>query len=223
VHFSASLLPSAWLLAGHLLYALVLAWGVWQTPWHYLKNAQNMWVLLGACIGLWLFWRVAGTLTILPGLEFHLLLVTSITLMFGWAYALLCVSLAQLGLTLGGQAEGVAYAWNTLINGAVPVVITYLSFKLVERWLPRHFFIYIYLCAFLAGALSMLFSRLAGIGLLLASGAYSLDSLPPEYWAVLPIMLFPEAFLNGGVMTVLVVFRPEWVSSFSDALYLRGK
>ncbi|MEN9460235.1 MAG: hypothetical protein RIS84_255, partial [Pseudomonadota bacterium] len=37
------------------------------------------------------------------------------------------------------------------------------------------------------------------------------------------VMLFPEAFLNGMVMTILVVFRPEWVSSFSDKHYLKGK
>jgi uncharacterized membrane protein len=36
-------------------------------------------------------------------------------------------------------------------------------------------------------------------------------------------MSMPEAFLNGWVMTVLVAYRPNWVYSFSDELYLKGK
>jgi hypothetical protein len=33
----------------------------------------------------------------------------------------------------------------------------------------------------------------------------------------------PEAMLNGWIMAILVVFRPEWVYSFSDEQYLKGK
>ena len=36
-------------------------------------------------------------------------------------------------------------------------------------------------------------------------------------------MFFPEAVLNGWVMSVLVGFKPEWVRSFRDEEYLDGK
>jgi uncharacterized membrane protein len=36
-------------------------------------------------------------------------------------------------------------------------------------------------------------------------------------------MFFPEAFVNGFVMSVMVGFRPEWVCSFRDEEYLVGK
>jgi uncharacterized membrane protein len=36
-------------------------------------------------------------------------------------------------------------------------------------------------------------------------------------------MFFPEGMLNGWIMTVLVAFRPDWVSSFDDRLYIHGK
>jgi uncharacterized membrane protein len=43
----------------------------------------------------------------------------------------------------------------------------------------------------------------------------------PEYFAVLPLMSFGEAFVNGMVMAMMVVYRPKWVMSFDDRLYLR--
>jgi len=36
-------------------------------------------------------------------------------------------------------------------------------------------------------------------------------------------MLFPEAFYNGIVMTVLISLRPKWVWSFNDEEYLQGR
>jgi len=34
--------------------------------------------------------------------------------------------------------------------------------------------------------------------------------------SLLPLMLFPEGFLNGVIVTVLVGFRPQWIWSFRD-------
>ncbi len=34
--------------------------------------------------------------------------------------------------------------------------------------------------------------------------------------SLLPLMLFPESFLNGVIVTVLVGFRPQWIWSFRD-------
>lgn len=216
-------LPSVWFWLGHVSYALFLLWALWRAPWIYLKDSDNLNVFLGSSVVLWLFWRLIGSVPIAPGLEFHLLLVTSLTLMFGWAFAVLAVSVAQLGLTIGGQADWASYALNTWLNGILPIGVTYFAFCGIDRWLPRHFFIYIYASAFFTAAFSLLISRLAGTALLIGGGAYPLSQLPAEYFELLPIMLFPEAFLNGAIMTLLVVFRPDWVSSFTDDRYLRGK
>jgi uncharacterized membrane protein len=35
--------------------------------------------------------------------------------------------------------------------------------------------------------------------------------------------MFGEAFLNGMTMTLLVAYRPTWVSTFQDRWYLDGK
>ncbi len=220
MNFSADFLPTTWLWMSHFLYASLLIWAVWKAPWYHLKNSQDTHVLLASCVILWLVWRNGAGVT--PGMEFHLLLVTTITLMFGWPFAILCVSLAQLGLTIEGQADWATYSLNTLCNGIIPVWITYGMYWLAYTWLPRHFFIYIFVTSFAGSALAMLASRLSGLSILLSSGTYSLTELGDEPLFII-IMLFPEAFTNGLVMTVLVTYRPQWVSSFSDKHFLYGK
>ena len=59
---------------------------------------------------------------------------------------------------------------------------------------------------------------------LLAGPDHTLFQLQANgYLTMLVITMFPEAFINGAIMTMLVVFRPDWVGSFRDQHYLHGK
>jgi uncharacterized membrane protein len=49
-----------------------------------------------------------------------------------------------------------------------------------------------------------------------------MDELSDSALMIIP-MLFPEAFINGALMTLLIVYYPEWVSSFNDDRYLKNK
>ena len=70
----------------------------------------------------------------------------------------------------------------------------------------------------------MLASRLAGMAVLLSGDHYTFFQLQADgYFMMLPIAMFPEAFVNGALMTMLVVFKPHWVGSFRDQQYLKGK
>lgn len=219
MNFPVSELLNLWLWIANILVILTVIWALKNTPWLHLKNPQDAHVFFAATLGLWLMWRMS--VGILAGFEFHLLLVTSFTLMFGRAMAVWGVIIAQLLLTLEGKANVASFSLNVLCNGILPIGFTWFSYQLINRYLPRHFFIYIFLGAFLTGALSMLLSRLAGMSILLLAEIY--QKIPNDYIGLLPIMMFPEAFSNGGLMTVLVVYRPQWVSSFRDEIYLRGK
>ena len=59
------------------------------------------------------------------------------------------------------------------------------------------------------------------IGAALAlGGSLELARVGPEYLVMLPFMSVGEAFANGLVMAMAVVYRPHWVMSFDDRLYL---
>lgn len=220
MNFSTQLLPLSWLWAGHLLFFPLLIYAIWRAPWRHFLDPNDTNIFFFSCLALFLLWQLGGGIT--AGMEFHLLLVTTITLMFGWQFATIAISIIQLFLTLTGYSEWFAYSLNALCNGIVPIGITYALYWFALVWLPRHFFIYIYICAFLGGALSMLASRLIGMWILLSSQTYALTDLGDEPLFII-VMLFPEAFINGMLITLLVVYKPQWVSSFSDKRYLQGK
>jgi len=37
------------------------------------------------------------------------------------------------------------------------------------------------------------------------------------------LLMVPEAFITGIVIALLVAFRPQWVSTFDDNRYLKGR
>jgi uncharacterized membrane protein len=220
MNFSPDFFPEMGLWLGALLYFPVLLWAIWQAPWARLRDSRDAHVWLGGCVVLWLAWRLGAGIT--PGMEFHLLLMTTVTLMFGLPFAILAASVAQLGLVLEGIANLYGYPLTVLVNGVIPALITYGIYWLVYWWFPRHFFIYIYVTAFVGAAIAMLINRLLGLSLLLISESYQLNQLGEQPLFII-VMLFPEAFINGLLMTIFVVYRPQWVSSFSDEHYLRNK
>ncbi len=219
MNFPVSEMPILWLWAANFVIILLIMWAIKNTSWEHLKNPQDAHIFFASTLILWLMWRMS--VGILAGLEFHLLLVTTLTLMFGRAMAIWGVLIAQILLTFEGKADVLSFGLNVICNGILPIWLTWLSYHLINRYLPKHFFIYIFVGAFLTGAITMLISRLTGMSVLLLAEVY--PKIPNDYIGLLPIMMFPEAFSNGGLMTILVVYRPQWVSSFKDDIYLRGK
>lgn len=199
--------------------AASIALGSWHAPWRRLmvKGRFNLWC--GAILALMLLWLLRTEAV--PGLEFHLLCVTSLTLMFGWSLALLGVALALLGISLAGWSDWHNYPFNLLSLGLLPVSLSYLSLLVARAFLPRHFFIFIFINAFITAGLVAMIGGYVAAGLLVMGGHYDYQSLEASVVPFFPVMFFPEAMLNGWIMTLLVVFRPEWVYSFQDEDYLK--
>jgi len=222
--FPTELLVAPWVWLFHAAFAAALLQSLRSAPWDYLQDRADGNILFASAVTLWLTWQFRTDIPGTEGLEFHLLMVTTVTLMFGWAFAFLVVSVAQVLITVQGMGEWGSLAAVTVCNGLVPIAATVLIYELSRRWLPRNFFVYIFVCCFLAGAVSMLASRVLGMTVLLTGGRHTWYQMQAEgYFTLIPITMFPEAFVNGAVMTMLVVFKPHWVGSFRDQQYLKGK
>ncbi len=221
MNFSSQNLPELWLLIGDGLVFLIFLGCIWRAPWGHLKNAVDFHVLMASCLILWGIWQINAHIP--PDVEFHLLLITTVTLMFGVSFAILIAAVVQALLVLNGHFESwTGYSISLICIAVLPSLTTFGVYWLAYLWCPRNFFVYIYVTAFLGGAIAMLVSRLAGLSLLLLSGNYSMDELSDSALMIIP-MLFPEAFINGALMTLLIVYYPEWVGSFNDDKYLRNK
>ncbi len=215
-----SLLPVGWLWAGHLLYLGVLLRAVQTAPWARLKDSHLQSVFFGSCVALLVLWSIEGGIR--PGLHFHFLGVTALTLMFGWQFAVLAVSAVVLGLNINGNSGWEALSWNVLLMGALPAMLSNLALWAGRRWLPPNFFVYV-LSAFLGAAVALAVSSFAVVGILSAAGLYTLELVMGEALTVLPLMIFPEGLLNGMAITLMITYRPQWVATFDDKRYLDGR
>jgi uncharacterized membrane protein len=91
---------------------------------------------------------------------------------------------------------------------------------LMERYLPANFFIYIFFGAFFGAAVSLLATGLATASMLWLAGIYSAAFLWQEYLPYTLLLAFAEAWLNGGMVTLMTVYMPHWLGSFDDRRYL---
>ena len=112
---------------------------------------------------------------------------------------------------------------NGLAMGLLPVLVATLIFTFADRKLPNHFFIYVFVNAFFGAGVTVSVTLLTTATLLVSANVYSFAQLTESHLPFLPLMFFPEAFITGMLVTMMVAFTPVWVSTFDDARYLQGK
>ncbi|NMF47190.1 hypothetical protein HHL01_03180 [Pseudoalteromonas arctica] len=165
-----------------------------------------------------MLWRIkAGILT---GLDLHILGVTAATLILGWRLTILSSLLATALLAAFGQIELELLPVQLLIGAFIPILLSYLGFIISYQYLPRHFFVYIFVCAFItAGFIACIKISLVAL-FYLAIGQYNWQELADNYVYLSAIIWFPEAMLNGMAITIMITYRPHWVKTFYDKDYL---
>jgi len=204
-----------------LLFGAVLVYALRLAYWPRLKNPEQLHVFLGACVALIVLWHVRAQVN--PGLSFHLRGITTLTLMFGWSFAMIGATVALVAVTLNMGQDWEGFPVNAITLGVLPVTLTQFLLVLVRSLLPKNFFIYVLVNGFLTAGVVALASGYLAAELLVRSGAYSMLELERDFIPYFPLMFLPEAMLNGWLITILVLYRPSWVGSFSDELYLKGK
>jgi uncharacterized membrane protein len=205
-----------------VLAAVTLGLAAISAPWRvWLDDRERQWVWLLSLALLVGVWSMKAGIT--PGLSVRFLLVTSLTLMHGWQLAVIGAALVLGVLSFTGQADWGAYGANLLCMAVVPALVTAWLHEVVHARLPHNYFIYFFVTVFLGSAIAYNLAGLVRIALLAMSGSLEAAHAGPEYFAILPFMSFGEAFVNGMVMAMAVVYRPKWVMSFDDRLYLRKR
>ncbi len=210
------------IVAGWLLFLGSLIWAFKTAPWHKIegdKGAQH--VLLVAVVIVFFTWQFAASLG--EGLTFHFLLMTTLTLMFSPQFALLGMSLALIGVTFEAGLGWLSFGLNGVVMGLLPIMVAALMLKASSRFLEKNFFVYVFFNAFLAAAIGVVASLSVGAWVLWVSEAHSLEVLKQAFLPFIPLMAVPEGFVNGMVMTAMILLKPQWVSSFYDQTYLKKR
>jgi uncharacterized membrane protein len=198
--------------------AIALAWSV--RPWRYwLNEPERRAVWIGSLVMLGAVWSLNAQFV--PGMSQRFLIITAATLLHGWALTILGAALVLAALSALGIADWASLGPNLLCMAAVPAALSGRLHELVFRHLPHNYFVYIFVSAFLGSALAWNAAELTRWLLLKTSGQAPLTPrFAEDYLALLPLMSFGEAFINGLLVAAAVVFRPRWVMSFDERSYL---
>lgn len=215
----ASVFNEDWLLvAGFVLFLLLLRAGR-SAPWAYVR--EHVHVYLGAIVFASLIWMLRAGIG--SNLTFHFLGVVVMTLMFGWELALLALTVVVTITFWRLDAGLLAVPLNTLVMGGIPILITHFLLRWSQRRLPTNIFVFVFVNAFLAGILGTIAVVGAGSLLLWLTETFSASYLQSYYLPFIPLLMLPEGVINGMLTAIVVVYRPQLIPVFDDALYLRKR
>lgn len=209
---------------GLLLYAVLLLAVAKNINWpEFIASKQKHHMLFGCAAAVFFLWIFRASVPGGPSPSVHFMWLVALALTLGFRYSIIAATLALVGATAIGKESWAMFGVNGLLGIAAPIAFAYTLFMLAFHKLPRNLFIYVFLCAFIPGALAI------ALKIALMSGYYVLDDVytwtvvKDNYLILIPLLLFPEGMLNGMTMTILIIYFPGLAYTFHDKFYIDGK
>lgn len=222
LHIPAALIPSPVLWLCNILFVATLLFAAMKVEFRQLlDNKPSQHVYFGAMVCLLLLWGIKAGVS--PGLGYHHLGATLFTLMFGWPLALFGLSTIMLASVLMQTNELISLGVNGCLSIVLPVFTSCFILKFSQKHLPDNFYIYIFVVAFFGAGIAVAASRFLSIILLGLVSAYPEAKLIEESLLYTPLFMFPEMFVTGMLISIFVVYKPDWVITFDDERYITGK
>ncbi|MBR9912043.1 MAG: hypothetical protein GYB33_17015 [Gammaproteobacteria bacterium] len=197
----------------------VLLLCVLKAPWRQLwarGERLNLW--LAAIVALALFWQLQVSVRGLLGL--HPLLLMALTMVFGAALAILAATLALLAGCWFFSGAWLALPPQCLLNIILPAGAAVCVLWAIDRVPQRNLFVYMLGGGFFGAMLTVQVMALASLAYVWLLGPGPLLVQVVDYYYLTLLMMFPEGFINGAVITVLTVLKPELVKTYDDRAYL---
>jgi uncharacterized membrane protein len=139
-----------------------------------------------------------------------------VVLMLGWPLAVPVLCAVGLVAALISPMP-----WDTALDltvwlGLVPATLALAMGAAVRRWIGLHLFVYVLCRAFLGTVLCVFLS-----GVLAQYSGHSLPGIDDDLSLVAHwLVAWGDAFLTGLFTSILVAYKPDWLATWSDRLYL---
>uniref|UniRef100_B1XVM2 Membrane protein-like protein n=1 Tax=Polynucleobacter necessarius subsp. necessarius (strain STIR1) TaxID=452638 RepID=B1XVM2_POLNS len=206
------------------LAAAIFVGALIASPPRIFKNPPLIWLAPATILFLAIAWNISPSLPGQPtgrfyGLIFHFYGASLLTAMFGPAIALsILFPVAFLGVyAIQGNYE--AAFQHYLMMCVLPTLFAYLSIQIIQRFIPKHLFVLILGNGYVAAFMSVILSGTFLLVVKLIVGES--NQLDLEGWLLgLIIIAFMEGSLSGMLLAILLIFRPQWVSTYDEATYM---
>lgn len=183
-------------------------------PWRALPKGGPPWPWLALVPVLALLWSAptaAQALPLLP-LSGACLLV----LLAGWPLAMLALAAVAFLAWALGDVPGATALERLFWLGIAPASLALVLGLAVRRWLPRHLMVYILGRGFFVTGITLVL--IGGVQWALHEPTVAATS--SDLFVARVLVASGEAFLTGMLVAIFVAFRPLWLATYSDRLYL---
>ena len=210
-------------MVGGLISLMALIVAAIVAPWRQLINAQErQHAFAFVIVALALFWQlevdVQGMWLLRP------LLMMALVMVFGAPLAIVAASLALLLEQLLGDFQWSILGLSICFAVVVPVLTASGVLLLLERIPNRNLFHYMLGGGFFGAMITVqVMAACVYVYVWLLGPEPLLFSIRSHYYLSL-LMMFPEGFMNGAIVTTVTVLKPELMKTYDDKFYLqRGK
>jgi len=189
---------------------------LWLKPWRMLVSTELLTPMLATLVLLPWLWALP-TLHHMP-LQLHWSGAPLVTLMLGWPLAVLVLIGVGIITTLISTTSVDAAAALIVWQGLLPATFVLLLGAALRRWVSHHPFVYVLGRGFLGSVLCIfaasLLAQWTGHELPNVSSGLSVIA----FW----LMAWGDAFITGMMCAIFVAFKPHWLATWSDNLYLKS-
>lgn len=216
--FSPILASSFWLPAVMMaVVALVVAAVV--APWRQLfAHPYRQHAFWAAIVGLSLLWQLKVNVLNVMGL--HPLLMMSVVMIFGGALALWVGALALLvGLVFHAQPLPMV-AVQFCLSVLAPTLVALLVLRIIDRLQIKNLFLYMLGGGFIGAMASVQAMAAASWLYVWLLGPEPLQLIFADHYYLTLMLMFPEGFINGALISTVTVLAPDLVKTYDDHRYL---
>jgi len=183
-------------------------------PWRQLAHGGLWTPLLASVVILPWFWALPRLHAMPLQLQFSGAVL--VLLCLGWPLAVwLMTAISLISAWLAPQTLD-RQIGELFFLGLLPATLALALGAAMRRWLPQHPFIYILGRGFLGTALCLFVARGLETWLQTPGPLQSTDTPLVAQW----LMAWGDAFITGLMTAIGVAFRPQWLATWSDSLYL---
>ena len=209
------------------LIAVALAMSLWLRPWRMLSRqalgkdgpsepSPLVTPLLATLVVLPWLWALP-TLHRMP-LQLQWSGACLVVLMLGWPLAIpALVAVGGIAAVLSPSLDWADAVGTIAWQGVVPATLALALGAVIRRLIGTQPFVYVLGRAFLGTAVCVFLANVLG-----QWSGHSLPGVEGDLSLVARwLMAWGDAFVTGMLTAIFVAFKPEWLATWSDRLYLR--